>query len=102
MERKVTWTLPAVTDVENIRNYVSLDSKEHAFDLVLTFYQASQSLAIFSHRGRIVPEINEYSIREIFIKRYRLIYEVFPERIEITAVIHMSRDFNTAWNERKT
>jgi hypothetical protein len=30
-------------------------------------------------RGRIVPEISDGAVRELFVKNYRLIYEVRPE-----------------------
>ena len=32
-------------------------------------------------------------IREIFVYSYRLIYEIFPNRIEALALIHSKRDF---------
>jgi toxin ParE1/3/4 len=101
MERKVSWTLPAVTNVENIRDYISLDSERYAFAFVKEIFDISQSLSILSERGRIVPELSEPSIRELFVKRYRLVYEVFTDKVEIVAVIHMSRDFSKVWNGRK-
>jgi len=36
-------------------------------------------------------------IRELLMGRYRMIYEVFPDRVAIVRVIHASRDFETAW-----
>jgi plasmid stabilization system protein ParE len=64
--------------------------------------EASHTLNTLSERGRMVPEFNEMSIREIFIKHHRLIYEVSKNRVEVLAVIHMSRDFNKAWNDRES
>jgi plasmid stabilization system protein ParE len=38
-----------------------------------------------------VPELNDPSVRELFVKRYRLIYELRPDRIVILAFIHGAR-----------
>jgi toxin ParE1/3/4 len=45
----------------------------------------------FPELGRIVPEIEVESIREIFIYSYRLIYQVLENNILIVAVIHGKR-----------
>jgi hypothetical protein len=37
---------------------------------------AAQGLATLSGRGRIVPELNNPTVREVFVFRYRLLYEV--------------------------
>jgi len=101
MERKVSWTLPAVRDVEDIRDFIARDSERYAFSFVEKIYKISHSLKTFAERGRMVPELRIQSIRELFVARHRLVYKVFSDRIQIAAVIHMSRDFETAWNERE-
>jgi plasmid stabilization system protein ParE len=52
-----------------------------------------EALNSFPEAGRIVPEINDPKIREIFVYSYRLIYEIFPNRVEVLALIHSKRDF---------
>ena len=51
-----------------------------------------------SERGRIVPELNEPSIREVFVHRYRLLYEVGSEEVRVLAILHGARDF-ARWRE---
>jgi toxin ParE1/3/4 len=46
-----------------------------------------------SERGRIVPELEQPHIRELLVRRHRLIYEVFESKVEILAFIHGARDF---------
>ena len=41
--------------------------------------------------GRVVPEIGDENIRELFIYSYRVIYRIEKERILIVAVIHGKR-----------
>lgn len=46
-----------------------------------------------AERGRIVPEVGSPAIREIFVHRYRLIYEISGSNVEILAFLHGARDF---------
>jgi len=41
----------------------------------------------------VVPESNNVAIREVFVYRYRLQYQVEDERVLIVAFLHGSRDF---------
>ena len=38
-------------------------------------------MATFAERGRVVPELNDPSIREVFVYKYRLQYEVREARV---------------------
>ena len=48
----------------------------------------------FPQMGRIVPEMDDSKVREVFIYSYRLIYQISQSNIEILAVIHAKRDFS--------
>lgn len=50
---------------------------------------------MFSERGRIVPELNDPAVREVFVFRYRLLYEVGENRVTVVAFLHGVRDFAT-------
>jgi hypothetical protein len=41
----------------------------------------------------VVPELNDPSIRELFVSSYRLIYQVSPDVVRVLAFIHSARDF---------
>jgi plasmid stabilization system protein ParE len=45
----------------------------------------------------MVPELGEANVRELLLGRYRLVYEVFPDRVAVLRLIHASRDFERAW-----
>lgn len=62
--------------------------------------EAARTLSRMSERGRSVPEVDEPSIREIFVNRYRLIYEVTPEDLYVLALIHGARDLEALWKRR--
>jgi len=42
--------------------------------------------------GRIVPETNDETVRELLYQRYRIIYRVKGDSIEMLSVIHGARD----------
>ena len=71
--RHIVWTEQARRWPDEILEYVAEDSPRAASELVLLFLGAAESLSTMSHRGRVVPEHGEESIREIIVKRYRLI-----------------------------
>jgi len=46
-----------------------------------------------SRRGRVVPEVEEDSVREIFLYSYRMIYEIVNSDVYILAIIHDAEIF---------
>ena len=73
MARKVNWAYKATTDLEALAEYIARDSAFYASAFVQEIRDASRSLNEFSERGRIVPELGNPNIRELFVREYRLI-----------------------------
>ena len=90
----VKWSKPAKLDLKQIHGYISRDSRFYAEKVSLEIVEKSEKLGFFPEAGRIVPEIGDSNIREIFVYSYRLIYEIFPNGIEILALIHGKREFS--------
>ncbi len=91
----VKWTKPAKNDLKQIHDYIARDSKFYAQKILQDIVDKSEKLKIFPEIGRIVPEIGDPNVRELIIYSYRLIYEVFPNKVEILALIHGKRDFSS-------
>lgn len=91
MARRVVWAESAWQEVECAASFISRDSPRYAAALVDEARSAAQTLRTFPARGRIVPELNDGSVRELFVKKYRLIYELRPDRVAILAFIHGAR-----------
>lgn len=100
MARKVIWTYTAEEDLDSAAEYIHKDSPVYAASFVDRALDASRSLDKFAERGRIVPELNEDYIREIFVYSYRLIYRIDNDQISVLALIHGHRDFQHAWDEK--
>lgn len=54
---------------------------------------AARSLTRLPFQGRVVPEMSDKNIREMFVKSYRLIYEIQDKRVTILAFLHGARRF---------
>lgn len=55
------------------------------------FLSTTRKLSPFPFSGRMVPELDDESIREWFAYSYRIIYRVDNETVTIAAVIHGKR-----------
>jgi toxin ParE1/3/4 len=53
---------------------------------------ATALLRRFPRLGRMVPDYNDESIRELIVGGYRVVYRVSGERVRVVAVSHASRD----------
>lgn len=100
MDRSVTWTESAADEFDAAAAYRAQASAVYASALAAEFRAASRSLRRFAERGRVVPELGEPVIREIFVKGYRMVYRVSEERVWVLALVWGRRDFLTAWRER--
>jgi addiction module RelE/StbE family toxin len=91
MDREIVWTLRATADLESIVEYIFRDSEFYATAVARELVTAARSLTTHAERGRMVPEYEDPTVREIIVRRYRLIYRVKPERIEVLRIIHGAR-----------
>jgi len=91
----VKWSIPARNDLKQIYNYIVIDSNHYAEKVTYDIVEKSEFLQNFPQMGRMVPEIEDPNIREVFIHSYRLIYKVLQEEIEVLALIHSKRDFTS-------
>ena len=91
MAFKLEWSEEALEDIESIATYIEKDSPIYAKSVVSKFFEKAEIVQEFSQLGRIVPEFNDATIREIFVYSYRLIYILHKENILFVAVVHGKR-----------
>lgn len=90
----INWSNPAKADLKSIFEYIAHDSRHYAKKVIKSIVNKSLDLEFSPRRGRVVAEIDNTSIREIFVYSYRLMYEICPdESINILGVIHGNRNF---------
>ena len=91
MAYKLTWSDDALTDIESIAKYIEKDSLVYAKAVVSKLFEKAEVLSAFPELGRVVPELNQDNVREIFVYSYRLIYEIDKETIIFINVLHGKR-----------
>jgi plasmid stabilization system protein ParE len=98
--RSVTWTEGAADEFDAAASYIAQASRVYASSFAHEIRLASESLREFAERGRLVPEVEDPTVREIFVRKYRMVYRVVGDRVWILALIHGHRDFMTAWRQQ--
>jgi toxin ParE1/3/4 len=89
---KIVWTEPAVEDLRELHAYIARDSEMYASGFVERIVLAAERLVDHPKVGRVVPETNDENVRELLFQRYRIIYRVTKDYVEMLAVIHGARD----------
>jgi toxin ParE1/3/4 len=88
----ITWTVGAQEDLRQIVEYIRRDSAAYATALAGRIVSAVERLQRHPRLGRIVPEYEDETIRELIVGNYRVVYRVRRQRVGILAIIHGSRD----------
>ena len=101
MARKVKWTEVAWSDLERVSDYIAKDSHYYAVAFVREVRDAARSLAYLAERGRVVPELGDPTIRDLLVRRYRLIYQVTEQTVYIVGFIHGTRDLLALWEREE-
>ena len=66
-------------DLAGIVRFIARDDPGQARVFGNQLIDHALSIGPFPERGRIVPELNEHTVRELIHGAYRIIYEVFPD-----------------------
>jgi plasmid stabilization system protein ParE len=92
---EVIWTNNAEFDLENIIEYIKLDSINIAKNIFFEIKEECQKLYYFPERKRIVPELQQICItkyRELIYKRWRIIFEINEDKVFVLLVVDSSRN----------
>jgi addiction module RelE/StbE family toxin len=99
--RKIKWTQRAVADLEAAYRYFSQDNPSYASRFASKILEAADSLAEFPERGRVAHDVELPNIRELIVEKYRLVYEVESEIVNLLRIIHGRQDFKSVWKARR-
>ena len=90
---QVSWTIPALTDLDQIQDHVALESPTIAYrlvnDLINRTEQLLSSNPMIGRRGRVS------GTRELVVAKtsYIVVYRVGTTRIDVVAVVHGAREW---------
>ena len=89
---EVKWTDFAIENLNDIGNYFKKNSSRYAEIVVNSLFDSTDILERHPLAGRMVPEFNDKTIRELIRSNYRIVYKVLNEnRIDIVTVHHSAR-----------
>jgi toxin ParE1/3/4 len=97
----VKWSVQAWSDLADVADHIAKDSRYYAGSFIREVREAARSLKLFPERGSVVPEWGDDNIREIFVRRYRLIYQVGKKEVLILGFIHGARDLQALWRKEQ-
>ena len=100
MGAKIIWSPEVADDLEQIADFIGRDSPRYARQVATEVLEAIERAAMFPNSGRVVPELDDPVIREVFVYSYRIIYRTSTEAIHIGAIVHGARDLKRALGGR--
>ncbi|MCX5815961.1 MAG: type II toxin-antitoxin system RelE/ParE family toxin [Proteobacteria bacterium] len=85
---KIIWSPLAIDRVSEIATYIAQENPAAAEKWVDTVFRKVEDLQNFPESGRVVPETEIKTIRELIYGNYRLIYRLEEKRISVLTVRH--------------
>jgi addiction module RelE/StbE family toxin len=90
---KVVWTEQALVRLTEIQDFIARANREAAKRLVHRIAERGEELSNFPEMGRVVPEAPGTGLREIIEGRYRIVYRIQAQGIQIVTVFEGHRQF---------
>ncbi len=87
----INWSEPALSDLNEIAEYIALDKENTAKKLVQQVFSATDRLKQFPESGRKPPELENTEYCEIIIGPCRIFYRIKQNEIYILYVMRSER-----------
>ena len=93
MACRLTWSPTARFDLREIFAYIAEDDPSAAGKFIRSVFHAVERLSSFPESGRVVPEFDDPTIREVIRRPCRIVYRIKAGSgaIEIARVWHAAR-----------
>jgi len=88
---QIIWTEPALTDLNEIAEYIALDKVEAARRLVEQVFKSVGQLEQFPELGRKPPELEASTYLEIIVNPCRIFYRLDQNKVYILYVMRGER-----------
>jgi toxin ParE1/3/4 len=90
---EIIWTLSALKDLKEIHQYISKDSVFYANRYIAVLLNRVEILIGFPLIGRMVPEKEDETIRELIEGNYRIFYKVISKnKVRILRIHHAAKN----------
>ncbi len=88
---QVIWTEPALSDLDEIAEYIALDKVDAAQRLVQNVFDSIEHLEVFPESGRVPPELEGSLYREIIVGPCRIFYRYTQQKVYVLYVMRGER-----------
>ncbi|BCG63608.1 MAG: toxin ParE1/3/4 [Methyloprofundus sp.] len=88
---QVIWTEPALSDLNAIAEYITIDKPSAAINLVQKVFSSTDQLEQFSKLGRKPPELEKSRYLEIIVNPCRIFYRIEGDKVYIIYVMRSER-----------
>ncbi len=88
---KIVWTNPALSDLNEIAEYIALSNILAARSLIQTVFNKIERLENFPESGKIPIEIDYLNYREVVVPPCRIFYKVDHECVYILYVMRQEQ-----------
>lgn len=88
---QIIWTEPALSDLNEIAEYIALDNIRAASKLVKKVFSSTERLEQFPKSGRKPPELNNFRYLEIIAGPCRIFYRIEKRDVYIIYVMRSER-----------
>ena len=85
---KILWSPLAVDRVSEIAEYIAQDNPVAAESWINTVFKKVEELKAFPESGRVVPETDNRTIRELIYGNYRIVSRLEEKRLSVLTVRH--------------
>jgi|GEM_PF-2510645 len=87
----ITWSGPALDDVQALRKWLGRDSKPLSDSVVETIFDAIEKVIPFPRIGRVVAEVGDDTVRELLFRTFRIVYKVTAGGIVVLGILYGGR-----------
>ncbi len=91
----VLWTVGAISDLREIFAFLNRDSEVYASVLTARIFDAVERLGDYPYLGRMVPEYQDETIRELIVGNYRVVYRVREQLVGVIGLVHGRQNLTT-------
>ena len=89
---KIIWTDSAIQDLNDIGDFIAKDSVRYAEITVDKLFYSVNILEQHPFAGKITPEFEDETIRELIRGNYRIVYQIINDfRVDILTVNNCAR-----------
>ena len=89
---RIVWSPTARRRAQSAVDHIALDRPHASREWLEGLVRRVELLRDLPEQGRVVPEWHESSVREVLHEPYRVIYELYADRIEILTLSHFRQE----------